>query len=155
MITIIAAIGKNRELGFENTLPWKIPEDMQHFKQYTSGKVVIMGSNTFQSLGHKPLPGRKNIVVTSRPRTAIDVIYAGSVQEALSIEHCYDELVIIGGESIYRQTVDLADKMVITHVDSTFVADTFFPEITNKWSPGLITQGCSGNFNYRIVEYTR
>lgn len=114
-----------------------------------------MGSNTFQSLGHKPLPGRKNIVVTSRPRTAIDVIYAGSVQEALSIEHCYDELVIIGGESIYRQTVDLADKMVITHVDSTFVADTFFPEITNKWSPGLITQGCSGNFNYRIVEYTR
>ena len=127
MITLIAAIGRNREIGFENKLLWNILEDMKHFKEYTMGKVVIMGYNTFQSIG-KILPGRKTIVITHRDLGNL-AITAKDIESALSVQNCYPELVIIGGASIYNQTIEHADKLVITHVDAEFTADTFFPEI--------------------------
>lgn len=156
MITLIAAIGANREIGNNNQLLWKIPEDMKHFKSYTMGKVVIMGSNTFGSIGNKPLPGRKCVVISSRDLHGCGAIPAKSVKDALSIEHCYDELVVIGGASIYEQTIDLADKLVITHVDSSFTADTFFPAIDlNVWKINSVKEGEDENYKYRFVEYVR
>ena len=132
MITLIAAIGRNNELGFKNKLLWNIPEDMKHFKSYTMGKVVIMGRKTYASIG-KELPGRRNIIVSSLNASNIG-ISAHSIESALSVEHCYNELVVIGGASIYNQTIELADKLVITHVDAEFEADVFFPEIDlTKW----------------------
>ena len=156
MITLIAAIGRNREIGYNNKLLWNIPEDMRHFKSYTMGKVVIMGKNTFSSLGHKPLPGRRNIVISHNKCNTTDVIYARSIDDALSIEHCYDELVVIGGSSIYNQTIDRADKLVITHIDADFTADTFFPEIDlTKWKINSSIDGNNETYNYRFVEYVR
>jgi len=155
MITLIAAIGKNGEIGFRNQLLWKIPEDMKHFKQYTTGKVVVMGSNTFASMEHKPLPGRKCIVISHAGLAGL-AVRASSVEAALSVEHCYPELVIIGGAQIYAQTIDLADKLVITHVDAEFEADTFFPKIDlTKWKINSTLQSSNEQFNYRFVEYIR
>ena len=153
MITLIAAIGRNNELGLGNKLLCSIPEDMKHFKSYTMSKVVIMGSNTFISIG-RPLPGRKNIVITSKPM--MGVIVAKDINSALSIQHCYDEMVVIGGASIYKQTIGLADKLVMTHIDSNFEADVFFPVIDlTKWKINSTLEGSNETYKYRFVEYTR
>lgn len=153
MITLIAAIGRNNEIGLGNKLLWHIPEDLKHFKKYTLGKVVIMGHKTFTSIGYKPLPGRKCIVISTQDLHGA-TIRAKNVQEALSIEHCYDEIVIIGGASVYAQTIDLADKLVITHVDAEFKADTYFPSIDlTKWSINSTIDGSNESYKYRFVEY--
>lgn len=156
MITLIAAIGKNNELGLDNKLLWDIPEDMRHFKDYTLGKVVIMGRKTFMSIGRE-LPGRRNIVVSSQSLTLSGVsIPVHSIESALSIEHCYNEMVVIGGASLYEQTINLADKLIITHVDAEFSADTFFPKIDdNIWVPTNTVLSGNEQFKYRFVEYTR
>lgn len=156
MITLIAAIGRNNEIGYKNRLLWNIPEDMRHFKSYTLGKVVVMGSNTFASMGYKPLPGRKCVVISSQDLHGCAAIPAKSVEDALSIEHCYPELVIIGGASIYSQTINIADKLVITHIDAEFTADTFFPQIDlTKWKINSIVEGNNADFDYKFVEYYR
>lgn len=154
MITLIAAIGRNREIGFENKLLWNIPEDMKHFKSYTMGKVLIMGRKTFASIGNRSLPGRKCIVVSSHEIHG--VVRARDIDSALSIDYCYPEIVVIGGESVYRQTIDRADKLVITHVDADFKADTFFPPIDlTKWRINSTIDGSNETYNYKFVEYVR
>jgi dihydrofolate reductase len=156
MITLIAAIGKNNEIGFKNKLLWNIPEDMKHFKSYTMGKVIIMGARTFASIGSKPLPGRRNIVITSQDLHCTTAIRAKSIEDALSVEHCYDELVIIGGEQIYSQTINRANKLVITHVDSEFKADRFFPNIDpTAWKINSSIESKNDSYGYRFVEYIR
>lgn len=153
MITLIAAIGRNGELGLNNRLLWNIPEDMKHFKSYTMGKVIVMGSNTFISIGNKPLPGRKCIVLSSACLDGI-VIRAKNIDDILSIEHCYPELVIIGGASVYKQTIEHANKLVITHVDADFKADTFFPTIDlTKWKINSMIDGSNETYKYKFVEY--
>lgn len=154
MITLIAAIGRNREIGFENKLLWNIPEDMKHFKSYTMGKVLIMGRKTFASIGNRSLPGRKCIVVSSHEING--VVRARDIDSALSIDYCYPEIVVIGGESVYRQTIDRADKLVITHVDADFKADTFFPPIDlTKWRINSTIDGSNETYNYKFIEYVR
>jgi len=156
MITLIAALGRNNEIGFKNKLLWNIPEDMKHFKSYTMGKVIVMGGNTFASLGYKPLPGRKNIVITRQALKCLTAVRAASIDEALSIEHCYDEMVVIGGASIYDQTIGMAHKLVITHVDAEFEADTFFPAIDlTQWVINSTIDGSNDTYNYKFVEYVR
>lgn len=155
MITLIAAIGRNNELGFNNKLLWNIPEDMKHFKEYTTGKVVIMGRNTFASIGNKSLPGRKCIVISKNDLTGL-AVRAKDIESALSVEHCYSELVIIGGSQIYEQTIDLADKLVITHIDAIFTADTFFPKIDlTKWKKTSTLSASNGQFNYEFADYLK
>jgi dihydrofolate reductase len=155
MITLIAAIGRNGELGLDNKLLWNIPEDMKHFKSYTMGKVIVMGSNTFASIGNKPLPGRKCIVVSSGGLAGM-AIRAKNIDDVFSIDHCYPEIVIIGGASVYRQTIDRADKLVITHVDAEFKADTFFPTIDlTSWKINSTIDGSNETYSYKFVEYIR
>lgn len=155
MITIIAAIGRNNEIGLNNQLLWKIPEDMRHFKQYTLGKVVIMGRKTFESIGNKPLPGRKCIVVSRQDLHGLS-IRAKTVTEALSIDYCYPELVVIGGASVYNQTIALADKLVITHIDADFEADTFFPKIDPLiWKINIVVDSNDELHKYKFIEYVR
>lgn len=155
MITLIAAIGRNRELGSNNKLLWDIPEDMKHFKNYTMGKVLVMGRKTFASIGNKSLPGRKCIVISSQDLGNV-AVRAKDIESALSIDHCYPEIVVIGGESIYRQTINLADKLVITHIDSDFNADVFFPEIDlTLWKLQTTIDSSNERYNYRFSEYIR
>lgn len=158
MITLIAAMGRNNEIGFDNKLLWKIsdiPEDMKHFKTYTMGKVLIMGRKTFASIGNKSLPGRKCIVVSTQDLHGL-AIRAKTIQEALSIDHCYPEIVVIGGESVYTQTIELANKLVITHVDADFQADAFFPKIDSTvWKINSTVDSKTDLYNYKFVEYIR
>ena len=130
MISLIAAIGKNNELGKGNDLVFKLPADMKYFRDTTKGHTIIMGRKTFESIG-KALPARKNIVITRDKtylRHGVDVVH--SLEEALAKTNKKDEAFIIGGAEIYKQAMNLADKLYITHVNAEDKnADVFFPEI--------------------------
>ncbi len=158
MITLIAAMGRNNEIGFDNKLLWNIsdiPEDMKHFKAYTMGKVIIMGRKTFASIGNKPLPGRKCIVISTQDLHGL-AIRAKTIEEALSIDHCYPEIVVIGGSSVYNQTIEHANKLVITHVDAEFKADTFFPKIDPAvWEINNVVESSCEQYQYKFVEYLK
>jgi dihydrofolate reductase len=155
MITLIAAIGRNNEIGLDNKLPWNIPEDLKHFKSYTLGKVVVMGRKTFESIGNKSLPGRKCIVISTQDLHGL-AIRARDIKDVLSIEHCYPELVVIGGEMVYKQTIAIADKLVITHVDAEFEADKFFPVIDSAiWQINSRVKSYDNNHRYTFVEYIK
>ena len=153
MITLIAAIGRNNELGLGNSLPWRIPEDLAHFKAYTMGKVVVLGRKTYQSIGRQ-LPGRKFIVITTQHLD--NVLCVNDIDRALSVDYCYPELVIAGGESVYRQTIGIADRLVITHIDSNFAADTYFPEIDlDVWTVEKTVDSSNDKYKYKFVEYVK
>jgi dihydrofolate reductase len=158
MISLIAAIGKNRELGKDNKLLWHIPEDLKRFRELTKGHPIIMGRKTFESIG-RVLPDRLNVVITrdkqradSREQRADNLIFVGSLEEAIdaSIKNQEsrikgnntgghttkyilpntdeNEIFIIGGGQIFEQAMDIADKLYLTIVDGDFDADTFFPK---------------------------
>jgi dihydrofolate reductase len=131
MLSIIAAIGKNRELGKDNDLLWHIPGDLPRFKKLTSGHPVILGRKTFQSIG-RPLPNRTNIVITRDPSFAQEgIIVVSSFEEALEKAKTApgaQEVFVIGGGSIYAQAIDQVDRLYLTVVDATAEADTFFPD---------------------------
>lgn len=133
MITIIAAIGRNYELGKDNKLLWHLPSDFNHFKRLTTGHCIIMGRKTFESLP-KLLPNRKHIVITRQTNfTAEGCHIVSSLQEAISVAQTTDEnSFVIGGGEIYRQAISVADVLEITRVEADFQADTFFPEINPK-----------------------
>ncbi|MDA1107633.1 MAG: type 3 dihydrofolate reductase [Proteobacteria bacterium] len=127
MISLIAAMGRNRVIGKHNTLPWRLPADMRHFRRVTMGKPVLMGRKTFESLG-KPLAGRTNIIITH------DLTYHApgcrvvhSVAEALTAAGVSDEIMVLGGADIFAQFLPHAARMYLTHVHSDFDGDAFFP----------------------------
>ena len=133
MITLIVAMGKNREIGKENQLLWHLPKDLKRFKELTSGYPIIMGRKTYESIG-KPLPNRTNIVISRKNDWFEEgILIVGSIKEAVKFAKKIDEEVfIIGGGNIYEQTIDLADKLEVTLVDAVLDADTFFPKINEK-----------------------
>ena len=135
MISIIAAISEDNGIGKDNKLLWHIPEDLKRFKKLTMGQCIIMGKKTWESLPKKPLPGRKNIVLTDNPDEHIEgSITAYSIDDALSKCSKDEQIFIIGGGSIYRQFMPLASRLYITHIHKSTAADTFFPEIHgNEW----------------------
>ncbi len=130
MTVIIAAIGKNNELGKNNTLLWHLPADLKRFKKITSGHHIIMGRNTFESIS-KPLSGRTNIIITRNNQYfKEDCLIAKNIEHAIELTDGNDAL-IIGGSEIYEQVLaqNLADKLDITQVHENFEADVYFPEI--------------------------
>ena len=134
MINIIAAVAKDRAIGFQNKLIYWLPNDLKRFKALTTGHTIIMGRNTFLSLPKGALPNRRNIVLS---RTVTDFpgcdVYP-SLEEALA--HCTkdEDVYIIGGASVYTQALSLADRLCLTEVDDTpKEADTFFPEYKADW----------------------
>jgi len=134
-ISIIVAVAEDYGIGKDNKLLWHISEDLKHFKQITSGHTVVMGKKTFESLPFKPLPKRKNIVITDVPNEVIegcDMAY--SINEAIEKMDTAEENFVMGGASIYRQFFGLADKLYVTRVHTKPEADTFFPEINeSEW----------------------
>jgi len=130
MISIIVAVSEDWGIGKDNELLWHISEDLKRFKRLTSGNTVIMGKKTWESLPRRPLPGRKNIVLTDDPQDIIDgSITAYSIKDALDKCEKNEEIFIIGGGSIYRQFMPIADRLYITHVHKKAPADIYFPEI--------------------------
>jgi dihydrofolate reductase len=140
-ISLIVAVSRNGAIGLNNQLPWYLPEDLKYFKSVTMGKPLIMGRKTFDSIG-RPLPGRANIVLTRDPQWTSDgVKVVQSVEQALVAGEIaceaadVDEIMVIGGEQIYRMTIDLADRIYLTQVDTDVEGDAFFPDIDlNNWS---------------------
>lgn len=135
MISIIVAVSDDMGIGKSNKLLWHISEDLRRFKRLTYGNTVIMGKKTWESLPKKPLPGRRNIVLTDIPDERIDgAVTVYSIDEAISKCEKDKEAFIIGGGSIYRQFMPAADKLYITHVHKKAPADVYFPEIDhNTW----------------------
>jgi dihydrofolate reductase len=130
MISIIVAVSEDWGIGKDNELLWHISEDLKRFKRLTLGNTVIMGKKTWESLPRKPLTGRKNIVLTDKPDEVIEnAVTAYSLNDALSKCEPGEEVFIIGGGSIYRQFMPLADRLFITHVHRKAPADIYFPEI--------------------------
>lgn len=130
-ISAIAAIGKNNEIGLNNKLIWKISEDLKNFKKITMGHFLVMGRKTYESIG-KNLEGRKLIILTSDPYyKAGEHITAQGIDEAIfyARKHGEDELMICGGEKVYRDFYSRCDQMYISRVDFEGEADTFFPQI--------------------------
>lgn len=142
-ISLIAALGKNRELGLDNKMLWHIPEDFKSFKKITMGHTMIMGRKTFESIG-KPLPGRKTIVLTRNKDLKIEgVEVVHSKGEAIGKAHLHqeDELFIVGGAEIYNLFLKDATDFYLSKVDFTGEADTFFPEYENfEWKVGETIQ---------------
>jgi dihydrofolate reductase len=154
-ISIIAAIGKNRELGKNNQLLWKIPEDLRRFKSITNNHPIIMGLNTFNSIGHA-LPNRTNIVLSHPPLPSIEgVAVVGTIDEAISLGAMSaggEEVFFIGGGQIYKQIIPSADKLYITLIESTADADTFFPDYSMFTKKVFEEKGNFGGLNYTFIE---
>ena len=129
-------MAKNRVIGIENRLPWKLPADMKWFRQHTLGKPIVMGRKTFESFGGKPLPDRLNIVITQdQSYQAENVMVAHSIDAALKLCGDVEEVMIIGGMSLYQQTLPIADRLYRTVVDAEPEGDAWFPVIDlNQWS---------------------
>lgn len=127
-ISIIVAMAKNRVIGKDNDMPWHLPADLQHFRKVTTGKPVIMGRKTYESIG-RPLPKRHNIIVSRNSDYKVDGCdVVGSLAEAVKTAGEVEEVFIIGGGFLYDQTIDAADKLYLTFIDLDVDGDTFFPE---------------------------
>jgi len=157
MISIIVCVGKNRAIGRNNQLLWHISEDLKHFKTITTGHTVVMGDRTFDSIG-KPLPNRKNIVVTRNKDLKIEgceVRY--SLEEVLAeAKKSSEEIFIIGGGQIYNQSLPWADKLYLTIVDDTPEdADTFFDDYSEFKNIVKEEKMDNGKYKFTFLELTK
>ena len=160
-LSMIAAIGRNNELGKNNDLIWHLDGDLPFFKKVTMGKPVIMGRTTYFSLPIRPLPGRRNIVLNlGGDPIPDDVVCVNSFEEAFAAAEPAPRCFVMGGASVYRQAIDSMDRLFITHVHTTIPeADAHFPEINSDiWAvesrSGLRTDSASG-LSFEFVVYTR
>ncbi len=140
-VSLIVAMASNRCIGINNELPWKLPEDLKYFKQVTSGKAIIMGRTTYESLG-RPLPNRTNIVMTRDAdwegpigtRVVHSLEAALALAEAVAVSNYQDEVVVIGGAQIYAQLLPQVERLYITEVHTEVTGDAFFPEFNmTEW----------------------
>ena len=127
MISLIAALAVDRVIGMDNAMPWNLPADLAWFKRTTLNKPVVMGRLTWESIG-RPLPGRKNIVISSQPGTDDRVEWVKSVDEAIAACGNAEEIMVIGGGRVYEQFLPKAQKLYLTHIDAEVEGDTHFPD---------------------------
>ena len=136
IISIIVAMGSNRAIGYQNTLPWRLSEDLKRFKQLTMGHHLLMGRKTYQSIG-RPLPGRTSIVITrQKDFQAEGCLIAHSLDEAIALseDRSETEAFVIGGAEIYSLALPQADRIYLTFVEANPQADAFFPEFNEvEW----------------------
>ena len=159
MISIIAAVAKNRAIGYQNKLIYWLPNDLKRFKALTTGHTIIMGRNTFLSLPKGALPNRRNIVLSRSQKTFPGCDTYVSLEEAL--KHCTpdEDIYIIGGASVYRQALKIADRLCLTEIDDTpGDADTFFPPYKDEWQEESREDhpiDDRHDFRYSFVDYIR
>ena len=159
LVSIIAAMDRNRLIGSNNQLPWHLPADLGHFKQVTMGKPIIMGRKTYESIG-RALPGRTNIVLTrSSDFNAEGVLTANTLEQALDYVSAEDEVMIIGGSAIYELTLPRADRLYLTYVENSFEGDAWFPDFDlEQWHIIASEEHSADEKNssaYRFVTYAR
>ena len=151
MITIVAACSINRVIGKDNKLIWRVPGDLKRFKEMTTGHTVLMGRKTYESIG-RPLANRRNVVISRNPNLVIEgCLNYTNLNESLNLFK--NDLYIIGGEEIYRQTLPYADRVELTLIDKNFEGDAFFPELPDCFEEtGRIDMECD-EFKYSYITY--
>ena len=133
---MISAVAENRVIGNKNALPWHLPADFKYFKETTLNKTIVMGLNTFKSIGEKPLPDRKNIILNNDLNYVPpeNCFVAHSIEELLEMTKNEEEVMICGGASVYKQFLPLAQKLYLTQIHQSFEGDTYFPEVNlEEW----------------------
>lgn len=156
-LTIIVATDQKNGIGINNQLPWYLPEDLAHFKRTTSGHTIIMGRKTFDSIG-RPLPNRKNIVITRNAGWEHEGVTQVSNIEAALQNIGENESFVIGGAQIYQQALPLANKLIVTEIQGEYACDTFFPEIEKTLWRELSRENFVSDKNqlhYAIVTYIK
>jgi dihydrofolate reductase len=158
IVSQIAAMSENHVIGKDNQLLWHMPNDLKHFKNTTSGHTVIMGRKTFDSVG-KPLPKRRNIIITRQSITIEGCEVVNSIEAALALCKDEDEVFIVGGAEIYKQSLHLTDRIYLTIIHHHFGGDSFFPELSkNEWKEVSYENHPADDknaFRYSFVIYDR
>ena len=158
-IILIACVAENGVIGRKGGLPWYLPVDLKHFKERTMNNTVVMGRKTFDSILErikKPLPNRKNIVVSRQNMSVDGVTFCSSIDDALSEARNFGkEIYIIGGQTIYEQTIHLANRLEITRVYGVFEGDAFFPRIDESWIEVGREDGEENGVRYSFLTYRR
>lgn len=156
MIKIIVAMSKNRVIGNNNELIWKLSSDLKRFKDITAGHPIVMGRKTYESIG-RPLPNRRNIIITRNLEYQVDGCeVVSSLEEALLLTN--NDCFIIGGGEIYNQSIELADRIYLTLVHKNLEGDTTFPELGKEWA--IIERKDfeadeHNEYNYSFIDYDR
>ncbi|MBF6172702.1 dihydrofolate reductase [Nocardia blacklockiae] len=158
-VGLVWAQTRDGVIGVDNTIPWRVPEDLAHFKQVTSGHPVLMGRRTWDSLPERfrPLPGRRNIVITRQPDwSAPGAERAGSLEEALKLADA-DPTWVMGGGEIYRAAMPYATELMVTEVDTEVAGDAYAPHIGPEWHPASDSdwQESTTGLRYRWLRYVR
>ena len=156
-VSLVVAMARNGVIGRDNQLPWHLPGDLKYFKSVTMGKPIVMGRKTYDSIG-RPLPGRTNIVITRSDWGVEGVEVVNSVNAAIALakdvakRDGVDEVMVMGGGEIYRQTLPLADRLYITEVDAEVEGDAYFPEFdVSQWREQQRQPGEGGDYPYAFV----
>ncbi|WP_129726523.1 MULTISPECIES: dihydrofolate reductase [Bacillaceae] len=159
MLSGLVAMDKNRLIGKDNDLPWRLPADLAYFKKVTMGHPIIMGRKTFEAIG-KPLPGRRNIIVTRNEQykqPGCEVL--SSIEDIYKVGDGIEEVFVIGGAEIFKEVLPMMDRLYVTYIDEEFEGDTYFPNINdNEWriiseEPGITDE--KNPYHYRFVVYER
>ncbi len=157
MISLVVAMGLNREIGINNQIPWKLSEDLKNFKKTTMGHHILMGRKTFESIG-KPLPGRTNIILSRNKDFKVkDCITVTTMDEAINFskKNGETELMVIGGAEIYKEALPLANRIYLSKVEFKGEADAYFPEFNEKdWKVILETKhsGDTVPWTFKVIE---
>ena len=155
-LILIAAMAANRVIGRGNTIPWNIPGEQTRFKEITMGHSLIMGRKTWESIGRKPLPGRRNLVVTRNSEfraTGAEVVY--SLEEGLARTEGDEKVFIIGGAQLYRLSLEQADTLILTELEQEVAGDAFFPEFSCPPFALVQTEDVTEPVHYSIRTYQR
>jgi dihydrofolate reductase len=158
-LSIICAMDENRLIGKNNELPWHLPADLAFFKQNTLGKPILMGRKTYESIG-RPLPGRQNIIITSNVDYRIEGCdICQSIDEALELAADQQEIMLIGGASLYQQTLDKAQQLYLTRIHSSFEGDAWFPEFNlddwiEVWREDRFADE-KNQYDFSFIKYSR
>lgn len=157
-ITVIAAMAKNRVIGKNNDLPWRLPSDLAHFKRTTLGKPMLMGRKTFDSFGGRPLPKRHHIILSSRPEVSTEnVTWSPTIDDALAYaSEMSNHLFVIGGAKVFEQLLPKAHQLILTELADDYEGDTFFPVFDrNDWKLAQEVIPHEQELPYVIRYYTR
>ena len=164
IISHVVALSNNNVIGVNNDLPWNLKTDLAHFKAYTTNKIIVMGRKTFQSIG-RPLPNRLNFVVSKTIKDIEGAHVFTSTEEALSnanklcVENSYKEIVIIGGGYLFRETLDIVNKLVLTRVDCDIDGDVYYPEINlENWKETSSVEhkkDSENEYNFKVIVFEK
>ena len=159
-VSLLAAVARNGVIGSDGTIPWHLPEDLARFRELTTGHTVVMGRRTWDSLPDRfrPLPGRRNIVITRNPDWHTEgAERAGSLEQALNLASDEEHVFVIGGAEVYAAALPLADELLVTEIDAEIEGDTYFPD----WDTSLFVEvsrdehRSAGSTPFAFVTYER